>query len=170
MYIYVFIYIYIYVYIHIPIYLFIGKRRHPGGGFICTIRWPHPPIGVVCENCWGVIPNFAFNKAVPHGFEQSCSAMATQKLEEKVQPHDEDAESSKSGCRTSLRAYCKAYEQVPALIYSSYASRSFVRSCHFGGGGCSLWAKYGQEIYMGKKSEFARWNFIIPKKFTAPHA
>ena len=52
----------------------------------------------------GVIPNIALNKAVPHGFEKSCSAMATQKLEEKVQAHDEDAECSKTGCRTPSRA------------------------------------------------------------------
>jgi len=30
--------------------------------------------------------------------EKGCSAMATQKLEEKVQQHDEDAESNKTGC------------------------------------------------------------------------
>jgi len=33
------------------------------------------------------------NWTVPHGFEQRCSGMATQKMEEKVQQHDEDAES-----------------------------------------------------------------------------
>jgi len=40
------------------------------------------------------------------------------KLEEKVKPDDEDAESSKSGCRSTSRAHGKAYEQVPALIYT----------------------------------------------------
>jgi len=62
---------------------------------------------------WGVIPNFALNKAVPHGFEQSCSAMATQKLEEKAQQHDEDAEFCKTGCRSPSRVHGRAYEQVP---------------------------------------------------------
>jgi len=38
-----------------------------------------------------------------HGFEQSCSAMATQKLEEKVLQHDEDADLSKSGCNGLLQ-------------------------------------------------------------------
>jgi len=47
---------------------------------------------VVFGSFFGVVPNLALNKAVPHGFEQSCSAMATQKLEEKAQQHDEDAE------------------------------------------------------------------------------
>jgi len=165
MYIYVYIHIHIniYVYIHIPIYLFIGNRRHPGGGVICTIRWPLPPIGVVWGIFWGVIPNFAFNKAVPHGFEQSCSAMVTHKLDEKVQPHDEDAESSKSGCRSSWRAYCKAYEQVPALIYSSYTRRSFVRSCHLGGGGCSLWQN------IGKKSMWARNLNLLAEISSSPN-
>jgi len=57
-----------------------------------------------------VVPNFALNKAVPHGFEESCSAMATQKLEEKVQQHDEDAESSKTGCRSPSRAHDRVQE------------------------------------------------------------
>jgi len=38
-----------------------------------------------------------------HGFEQSCSAMATQKLEEKAQQYDEVVESSKTVCRSQLR-------------------------------------------------------------------
>jgi len=37
-------------------------------------------------------------------FEQSCSAMATQKLEEKVQQYDAVVESSKTGCRSQSRA------------------------------------------------------------------
>ena len=43
-------------------------------------------------------------KLFRHGFEQSCSAMATQKLEEKVQQHDEVVGSSKTGCRSQSRA------------------------------------------------------------------
>jgi len=60
-------------------------------------------------------------KLFRHGFEQSCSAMAAKKLEEKVQQHDEDAESCKTGCRSPSRAHGKAYEQVRALICNSYA-------------------------------------------------
>jgi len=49
--------------------------------------------------------------------------MATQKLEEKVQQHDEVAESSKTGCRSESRAHGEAYVQVPALIYDTFARR-----------------------------------------------
>jgi len=55
-------------------------------------------------------------KVFRHGFEQSCSAMGTQKLKEKVQQHDEVVESSKTRCRIQSEAHGKAYEQVPALI------------------------------------------------------
>jgi len=68
-----------------------------------------------------------------HGFEQSCSAMVTQKLEEKVQQHDEDAESSKTGCSSQSRAHGKAYKQVPALICDTYARRILCASAIFGG-------------------------------------
>jgi len=70
-----------------------------------------------------VVPNFVSTKLFRHGFEQSCSAMATQKLEEKVQQHDEVAESSKTGCWSQSKAHGKAYEQVPALICDTYARR-----------------------------------------------
>jgi len=40
--------------------------------------------------------------------------MATQKLAENVQQHDEVVESSKTGCRSQSRAHGKAYGQVPA--------------------------------------------------------
>jgi len=84
----------------------------------------------------GVVPNFALNKAVPHGFEQSCSAMATPKLEEKVQQHDEDAESSKTGCTSPSRAHEKEYEQLPALNCDSYARHSLSASAKWGVGFC----------------------------------
>jgi len=35
------------------------------GGFICTIRWPHPQVRSFLGHFWGVVPNFAFNKVVP---------------------------------------------------------------------------------------------------------
>jgi len=64
----------------------------------------HHQILVVFGSFLRVVPNLALNKAVHHGFEQSCSAMATQKLEEKIQQCDEDAESSTTGCRSPSRA------------------------------------------------------------------
>jgi len=40
-----------------------------------------------------VIPNFAFNKAVLHEFEQSCSAIGRRKSwEQEAQKKDEDEE------------------------------------------------------------------------------
>jgi len=84
----------------------------------------------------GVVPNFALNKAVPHGFEESSSTMATQKLEEKAQQHDEDAEYRKTGYRSPSRVHGKAYEQVPALICDSCARRILCASCHLGWGFC----------------------------------
>ena len=79
-----------------------------------------------------------------------CAAMASQELEEKVQPHDEDAESSKTGCRRPSRAHGKAYTQVPELIYCRYACRSFARSCHLCGGFCSEGAKCPPQIFGGE--------------------
>jgi len=49
--------------------------------------------------------------------------MATQKLEEKVQQHDEVVESSKTGCKSQSRAHGKACAKVPALICETYARR-----------------------------------------------
>ena len=68
-------------------------------------------------------------KLFRHGFEQSCSAMATQKLEVKVQQHDEDAESGKNGCRSPSRAHGKACEQVR----DSYARRILYAAAIWGG-------------------------------------
>ena len=93
--------------------------------------------------------------------------MVTQKLEEKVQQHDEDAESSKTGCRSTSRVHGKAYEQVPALICDSYTSRSLRTAAIWGG----YFAPYEQNSppkYLGDKSEIALPNFVIPKNFTTP--
>jgi len=62
-----------------------------------------PPIWNVFGSFLRGDPKFSFNKTVPHGFEQIRFAMATGKLQEKVKPHDEDAESSKTGCRSPSR-------------------------------------------------------------------
>jgi len=42
-----------------------------------------------------------------------------EKVGVKGQQHDEDADSSKTGCRSPSRAHGKAYEQVPAWICDS---------------------------------------------------
>jgi len=52
--------------------------------------------------------NLPSTKLFRHGFEQSCSTMTTKKLEEKLRQCDEDAESSKTGCRSPSRAHGKA--------------------------------------------------------------
>jgi len=71
-------------------------------------------------------------------FEQSRSAMATQKLEKKVQQHDEVVESSKTGCRSQSRAQhtsrCLHWSATP-MPAASCAQH------HLGGLVCSLWAK-----------------------------
>jgi len=59
--------------------------------------------------------------------------MATHKLEEKVQQHDEVVKSSKNGCRSQSRAHGKAYEQVPALICHTYARRILCAATIWGG-------------------------------------
>jgi len=112
---------------------FIRKRWLPGGVFICSISRLHPQILVVFESFLRGGPNFDLNKSVPCGFKHSCSAMATQQLKEQVQQHDEDAESSKTGCRSPSRAQGKVYEQVPALICYSYARCSLRAAAIWGG-------------------------------------
>ena len=74
---------------------FICTKMTPLPRFICTKMTPPPNLGhfwVVFEG-WSQI--LFSTKLFRHRFEQSCSAMATQKLEEKVQQQDEVVESSK---------------------------------------------------------------------------
>ena len=56
---------------------------------------PPPNFSHFCVIFEGFSQIFPSTKLLCHGFEQSCSAMATQKLEERVQQHDEVVESSK---------------------------------------------------------------------------
>jgi len=65
---------------------------------------------------------FTLTKLLRHGFEQSCSGMVAQKLEGKVQQHDGDAESSKTGCRNLSKAHGRADAQTPALFCDSSES------------------------------------------------
>jgi len=56
------------------------------------------------------------NKAVPPWRRKSCPT-------EKVKQHDENAESSKAGCKSLLWEQGRADEQTPALICDSFARR-----------------------------------------------
>jgi len=78
--------------------------------------------------------------------------MATQKLEEKVQQHDEVVESSKTGCRSQSRAHGKACEQVPALICDTYARR-IVCAATIWGGYFAHREQNNLPKYLGSKSE-----------------
>jgi len=54
----------------------------PRGGGVVPKDDPPPNFGHFWVVLGGVVPDFALNKAVPYALEQSCSAMATQKMEE----------------------------------------------------------------------------------------
>jgi len=104
-----------------------------GGVYLYHKMTPPPTLGhswVVFEGWSRILPS---TELLRHGFEQSCSAMAMQKLEEKVQQHDEVVESSKTGCRSQSRAHGKAYEQVPALICDTFARRILCAATIWGG-------------------------------------
>jgi len=68
---------------------------------------PPPNSGYSWVVFWGVVPNFAFNKVVPPWIWTKLFRHATQKLEEKVQEHDEVVESSRTDCRSQSRAMAK---------------------------------------------------------------
>ena len=137
---------------------FKGKQWLPGE-FLCTTRWP-PPL----SRFWGVVQNSALDKAVHHGFEPRCSSMATQKLEEKVHQNNEDAESSKADWRGPSRAHGNSCEPGSELSCDSYTRRN-LRTAPFVGGGVAHREPNPLPKKLGWKSEIARWNFIIPKKF-----
>jgi len=104
-----------------------------GGVYLYHKMTPSPNLGhswVIFEGLSQILPS---TKLFRRGFEQSCSAMATQKLEENVQQHDELVESSKTGCRSQSRAHGKAYEQVPALVCDTYARRILCAATIWGG-------------------------------------
>jgi len=94
---------------------------------------PPPNFGHFCAILEGWSPILPSTKSFRHGFEQSCSAVATQQLEDKVQQHDEVVGSRKTGCRSQSRAHGKAYEQVPALICDTYARRILCAATILGG-------------------------------------
>ena len=113
---------------------------------------------VVFEGRSQILPS---TKLFRLGFEHSCSAMATQKLEEKVQQHDEVVESSKTGCRSQSRAHGKAYEHVPALICDTFARCILCAATTWGG----YFAHREQNKplkYLGNKFEIPHLNFTSP--------
>jgi len=74
-----------------------------GGVYLYHRMTPPSNLGhfwVILEGWSQILPS---TKLFRHGFEQSNSAMETQKLEEKVQQYDEVVESSESGCRSQSR-------------------------------------------------------------------
>jgi len=92
--------------------------------------------------------------------------MATQKLEQNAQQHNEVVESSKTCCRSQLRAHGKAYEQVPALICDTYARRILCTATIWGG----YFAHREQNNppkYLGKKSEISDLNLTTPPMISA---
>ena len=95
-------------------------------------------------------------------FEQICSAMETKKLEETVQQHDEDAESSKTGCRSPSRAHGKDCEQMSALICDS--PPHLVRSCHVGGAILLIGRKIAPPNVWGTNLKLLTWisSFHLP--------
>ena len=131
------------------------------GGFICTIRWPQSQIYVIFGSfLLRVVPNFAFNKVVPPWIWTKLFRHGDEKLEDKLQQHDEDAEWSKTGCRSPSRAHGKAYEQLTALICDSYAPRILCVAAIWRG----YFAHREQNSHpkcLGNKSEIAPMNFII---------
>jgi len=100
------------------------------GGVYLHHKMTPPPNLVVFEGWSQILPS---TKLFRHGFEQSCSAMATQQMEEKVQQHDEVVEWSKTGCRSQSWAHGKAYERVPALICDTCARRIVCAATIWGG-------------------------------------
>jgi len=127
---------------------------------------PPPNLGhswVVFEGWSQILPS---TKLFHHGFEQSSSAMATQKLEEKVQQHDEVAESSKTGCSSQSRAHGKAYKRVPALICDTYARRILCAATIWGGW-FALYEQNNTPNFFKIKPEIPHFNFTTPPMISA---
>ena len=120
---------------------------------------PPPNLGhslVVFEGCPQILP---WTKLFRHGFEQSCSAMVTQKLEEKVQQHDEDAESSKTGCSSQSRAHGKAYKQVSKCLHWSATPMPAASCAHlpFLGAIWLIWSKIAPSTIWGTNLKLPTW-------------
>ena len=187
MYMYICIYVYTYIYIHINTYICIyvhiriytytykyiciytytyifihrettASRR---GGYLYHKMTPPPNRGRL-RNFLRGDPKFCL--------QQSCSTWIWTKLfrhgDAKI---GWKGTATRWGCRIQqiwLQKFmesCKAYERVPALIYSSYTRRSFVRSCHLGERDCSLWQN------IGKKSMWARNLNLLAEISSSPN-
>jgi len=87
---------------------------------------PPPNIGciwVIFQGWSQILPG---TKLFRHEIEQNCSSRATQELEEKVQQHNEDLESSKTGCKSPSRTQIS---KIPRP--SGRSSRTYHHSHHF---------------------------------------
>ena len=136
-----------------------------GGVYLYHRMTPPTNLGhswVIFEGWSQILPS---TKLFRHEFEQGCSAMATQKLEEKVQQHDAVVESSKTGCRGQSRAHGKAYEQVPALICDTYARRILCAATVWGGYFAHREQKKPPKYFT--KSEIPHLNFTHPPIISA---
>jgi len=86
-------------------YQFHGETMVSNGGVCLYYKvTPSPNFGCFCVVLEGWSQILPSTKLFCQGFEQSYSSMATPKLEEKVQQHDQDAYSSKTGCRSLSNA------------------------------------------------------------------
>ena len=81
--------------------------------------------------------------------------MATLKSEEKIQQHDEDAESSQTGCRSLLKALRRADKQTPALICHNCARR-ILRAA-------AIWRGYSAQAWSARQADG-----ILPQSCRAP--
>jgi len=127
---------------------------------------PPPNFGyfwIIFEGWSQILPA---TKLFRHEFDQSCSAMATKKLDEKVQQHDFIQKNWMKRYSNTMRMQNqaklaagahqrhKAYEQVPALICDSYARRILCAAAIWGG--YFAHRKHNSlPKYLGDKSEIA---------------
>jgi len=164
-------YIYRYIYIYIYIYssnfygclyeLAEGKQlnfctnwefpvlRHPlygndgfeGWFYLYHKMTPPPNLGhswFIFEGWSQILPS---TKLFRHGFEQSCSAMATQLLEEKVQQHDEVVNQAKVAAGANRGHLAKQVRASACIDLRHLCPPHLVPSYHLRGLVCSLRGK-----------------------------
>ena len=101
-----------------------------GGVYLYHKMTPPPNLShswVVFEGWSQISPS---EKLFRHGFEQSCFAMAMQKLEENVQQHDEIVNQAKLAAEANRGHVAK---QVPTMICDTYARRILFANTMWGG-------------------------------------
>jgi len=97
-----------------------------------------------------------------HGFAQSCSDTATQKLQEKVMQHEEVVESSKTGCRSQLRALGPA---SACIDQRHLCPLHIVRTDTIWGVYFDIYEQNNPPKYLGNESEISHLNFTTPRNF-----